>query len=224
MALQDEHCKVTFLFLKRNDIRDKGAMSLFENALRKKRCKLTQLNLEECSLRDQCIPSLCMALQEKSCKLTFLSLNENHIMDKGVMTLFENALIKEHCKLTELNFKECSLTHQCIPTLCMALLNEHCKLNVLLLSGNSIHDKGASMLFQEVLTKQVCKLKKLCLDRCNLTDECIHVICEALKHKHCPLRLVDFSFNLFTEAGKQLLRDTQNFPSCRNRNFKILVE
>ena len=223
MALQDERCKVTVLSLDRNHIVDKGAVNLFENALRIENCKLTELNLDKCSLTYQCISSLCMALQDERRKLTVLSLKLNGIMDKGAMNLFENAVTKENCKLTDLNLEWCSLTGQCIPRLCMALQNEHCKLNVLLLGGNSIADKGASMLFQNALTKQVCKLKRLNLQCCNLTDECIHDLCEALKHKHCRLKLLKVWDNYFTETGRQLLRHTTNFPSSGKRNLKIIV-
>ena len=182
MALQNEHCKINVLLLRGNSITDRGATMLFENALPKENCKLTKLNLAECSLTDQCIPSLCMALQDERCKVTVLYLNDNDIMDKGAMKLFENALLNENCKLTKLDLGQCSLTDQCIPNLCMALQNEHCKVNVLSLCGNFIKDKGAIMLSENVLTKQVCKLKKLDLINCELTDKCKHDLCEALEH------------------------------------------
>jgi hypothetical protein len=89
---------------------------LFEDVLRKEHCKLTGLNLYKCSLTDQCIPSLCKALQDEQCQLTLLSLSNNAIGDEGVDMLFEDALMQEHCKLTELNLDECSLTDQCIRT------------------------------------------------------------------------------------------------------------
>ena len=223
MALQDECCKVTVLSLQKNHITDKGAMNLFKNALTKENCKLTELDLEQCSLTTQCIPSLCVALQHESCKVTFLSLKWNGIKDEGVINLFENALTKTNCKLTELNLQKCSLTDQCIPSLCMTLQDEHCKINVLSLSGNSIHDKGASILFQNVLTKQVCKINELSLNDCKLTDKCLHHLCEALEHKNCRITLLHVEYNYFTKTGRQFLRDTQNSLSCRKRNLNILV-
>ena len=223
-ALQDKHCKLTVLSLEWNPMTDEGAKKLFKNALATKNCKLTQLYLGQCELTDQCIPSLCTALQHKRCEVTLLSLERNRIIDKGATNLFENALTNENCKLTELNLELCSLTDQCIPSLCMALQNEHCKMNVLSLRENSITDKGATKLFQNALNKQVCKLNELNLTDCNLTDECIHDLREALKHENCRLTVLKVGGNCFTANGKTLLRDTtKNFPSCSERNLKIFV-
>jgi hypothetical protein len=104
-ALQDERCQLTLLSLSNNAIGDEGVDMLFEDALMQEHCKLTELNLDECSLTDQCIrtvPSLCKALQDERCQLTNLSLGCNAIGDKGACMLFEDALMQEHCKLTEL--------------------------------------------------------------------------------------------------------------------------
>ncbi len=87
--------------------------------------------------------------------------------------LFEDALSNEHCKLTELDLKKCSLTDRCIPRLCTALQDEHCKLTDLSLGGNIIDDEGASMLLEDALSKEHCKLKKLIVTDCRLTDDFI---------------------------------------------------
>ncbi len=76
---------------------------LFEDALSNEHCKLTELDLNNCSLTDRCIPSLCTALKDECCKLTVLSLWGNHITDCGACMLFEDVLSNEHWKLTELD-------------------------------------------------------------------------------------------------------------------------
>ncbi|CAB3994777.1 NACHT, LRR and PYD domains-containing 14-like, partial [Paramuricea clavata] len=120
---------------------------LFEDALANGHCKLTVLNLERCLLTGQCMPSLCKALQNERCQLTELSLEDNDIGDKGVCMLFEDALTKEHCKLTALNLHECSLTDECIPSLCKALQDEHCKLTELsLITNKSVTENGKKLL------------------------------------------------------------------------------
>jgi Ran GTPase-activating protein (RanGAP) involved in mRNA processing and transport len=131
---------------------------LFEDALSKEHCKLTKLTLSKCSLTDCCIPSLCKALQDERCQLTDLSLGYNAIGDKGACMLFKDALTKEHCKLTELNLGKCSLTDQCIPSLCKALQDECRQLTVLSLGNNAIGYEGACMLFKDALTKEHCQI------------------------------------------------------------------
>jgi GTPase SAR1 family protein len=204
-ALQDERCQLTDLSLRDNAIGDKGAGMLFEDALTKEHCKLTELNLSECSLTDRCIPSLCKALQDERCQLTVLSLGFDAIGDKGARMLFEDALTKEHCKLTKLDLSKCSLTDRCIPSLCKALQDEHCQLTVLLLRENAIGDKCARMLFEDALTKEHCKLTELNLGMCSLTDRCIPSLCKALQDKHCQLTVLLLWENAIGDKGAGML-------------------
>jgi Ran GTPase-activating protein (RanGAP) involved in mRNA processing and transport len=222
-ALQDERCQLTDLSLEFNDIGDESACMLFQDALKNEHCKLTKLNVESCLLTGQCIPSLCKALQDERCQLTGLSLACNLIDDKDACMLFKDALTKEHCKLTALNLCDCLLTDQCIPSLCKALQDEHCQLTDLSLGNNAIGDKGACMLFEDVLTKEHCKLTALNLDRCPLTDQCIPSLCKALKDGQCVLTILFLLSNHFTENGKKLLRDTMNYESCKARGLQIVV-
>ncbi|CAB4039877.1 NACHT, LRR and PYD domains-containing 14-like, partial [Paramuricea clavata] len=226
-ALQDEHCQLTDLLLGESAIGDKGACMLFEDALTKEHCKLTKLNLREFSLTDQCIPSLCKALQDERCQLTALSLGNNAIGDEGVdrcisslcaCMLFEDALTKEHCKLTKLNLEEFSLTDQCIPNLCKALQDERCQLTVLSLRYNAIGDKDVGMLFEDALTKDHCKLTELDLISCSLTDRCIPTLCKALQDERCKLTELWLNLNEFTGKGKTLLGDLRNTCTIVNMN------
>ena len=222
-VLQDERCQLTDLSLEDNDIGDKGACMLFVDALTNDHCKLTELDLSECSLTDQCIPSLCKALQDERCQLTGLSLTFNDIGDKGVDMLFEHALTKEHCKLTELNLERCLLTDQCIPSLCKALQNERCQLTVLTLGDNAIGDKGVGMLFEDALTNEHCKLTELNLRECLLTGQCLPSLCEAVQDERCKLTKLWFRSNTFPKNVKKLLRHMQDYKSCKDRGLRIKV-
>ena len=186
-ALQDERCRLTDLSLGLNAIGDEGARELFENGLTDKHCKLTKLKLERCSLTHQCIPSLCKALQDERCQLAVLHLCSNAIGDEGARELFENGLTNKHCKLTKLKLMFCSLTHQCIPSLCKALQDERWQLSYLDLSQNAIGDEGARELFENGLTNKHCKLTKLGLVYCSLTLECIHSLRKARQDERCQL-------------------------------------
>ena len=206
------HClNLTHLKLEYDSVGDKSAMVC--DTLTKGLGKLNELDLS--------IPALVKALQDERCQLTDLSLKGNAIGDKGVGMLFEDALTKEHCKLTILNLITCSLTDECIPSLCKALQDKRCQLFYLSLSNNAIGDKGACMLFEDALTKEHCKLTGLNLHKCSLTDQCIPSLCKALKYGQCVLRSLLLIGNNFTDNGKKLLRDTMNYESCKARDLRI---
>ncbi len=158
------------------------------NTLIKGPRKLTVLHLSECSLTGRYVPALVKTLQGEHCQLVQLSLGGNEIANEGVRLLVDNVLTKEHCKLTDLDLAYCSLTRQCISTLCKALQDKRCELNVLSLGDNDIGDKGACVLFKDALTKKNCKLTELRLDRCGLTDKCIPTLCKTLQDERCRLK------------------------------------
>ena len=209
-VLDSEHfVELTSLDLGGNPIRDEGAAVLFESLINGPR-NLTALHLSECSLTDRCVPALVKTLQDEHCKLVKLSLGGNEIANEGVRLLVDNVLTKEHCQLTDLDLAYCSLTRQCISTLCKALQDKRCELNVLSLGDNDIGDKGACVLFKDALTKKNCKLTELRLDRCGLTDKCIPTLCKTLQDGRCRLKTLRlYGNNEFTENGKKMLRDVQ---------------
>ena len=139
-----------------------------------------------------------------------------------ISMLFEKALTKEHCKLTNLSLHCCSLTDQCIAKLCNALQDERCRLTNLTLENNAIGDKGARMLFENVLTKEHCKLTKLDLSKCSLTDQCIPSLLEALQDEHCGLVKLQLWGNGFTEDGKRSIREVRE--NCKERGLNIGIE
>ena len=96
-ALQDEHCKLTWLNLSRNKITDKGLPMLCEFSLTKEHCKLVELHLDYCSLTDDCIPVLGKTLQDEHCRLMILNLDGFHFTKKGKKSIGEIAA-HEHCK------------------------------------------------------------------------------------------------------------------------------
>ena len=111
--------------------------------------KLTELNLQSCSLTIECVPALCELLRNECCNLIDLALGCNPgINDEGLRILCEQALTNEHCKLEELNLSHCSLTDDCVPELCNALQHKHCRLNKLYVVGNKFTEKGKKSIYE----------------------------------------------------------------------------
>ncbi|CAB3999043.1 Leucine Rich repeat-containing, partial [Paramuricea clavata] len=167
--------------------------------------QLYELDVSVCELTDRCIPTLVKALQDKHCQLTVLSLGFSAIGDKGACRLFEDALTKEHCKLTMLDLERCSLTDQCIPSLCKALQDGRCQLVALSLRNNAIGDEGVGMLFEDALTKEHCKLMVLDLAERSLTDQCIPSLCKALQDERCQLIFLSLGFTAIGDKGVGIL-------------------
>jgi Ran GTPase-activating protein (RanGAP) involved in mRNA processing and transport len=206
-VLCDEYCTLSKLSVKGNAIGDEGVRMLCTDALGREQCTLTSLNLCWCSLTANCIPALCEVLQDEHCKLSVLSLEGNVIGDEGVRMLCTDALRREQCTLISLNLGSCSLTAKCLPPLCEVLQSEHCKLSTLSLEYNIIGDEGVGMLCTDALRREQCKLIELFLGVCELTDQCVPLLCEALEDRNCKLGKLSLDFNHVTEKGLDLLRD-----------------
>ena len=159
-ALQDERCQLINLSLTCNEVNDEGLRILCEEALTKKHCKLTSLKLDQCSLSNDCIPSLVKALLNKDCKLISLSLDNNPIGDKGVAMLFKDALSSKSCILTELSLQHCLLTDLCVPSLCMTLRDGECALKRLKLAGNKFTENSKTWVRNQI-NHESCKARGL---------------------------------------------------------------
>ena len=82
--LRNECCNLIDLTLRDNPgINDEGLRILCEHALTNEHdCKLKCLNLNDCSLTDDCLPELCNALQHEHCRLNELDLFGNNFTKK----------------------------------------------------------------------------------------------------------------------------------------------
>ena len=136
--------------------------------------------------------------------------------------LFESALVTKHGKIAVLDLGNCSLTNHCIPSLLKPLQNEHCQLTNLSLKSNVIGNRGARMLFEDGLTKDHCKLIKLNLSDCSLTNECIFSLLKALENELCGLLELTLDSNKVTEDSEQVLCHARG--SCYKRGMIVLNE
>jgi hypothetical protein len=176
-----------------------------------------------CGMRSEGISLLCEILTNEVCPaLTHLDLSYNgEINDRDVINLCR--ALHMQFKLTQLHLGRCrGLTNLCIPSLCKLVENERCNLAVLSLEGvKHITDTGLGNLCKLALTKKHCKLTKLNLFNCSLTDSCIPRLREALQDEHCTLVDLVLGECRFSEKGKNKLREVETLEQCKDRGLKI---
>ena len=218
------HANLTLLDLSAFGVSDdilSSILPFFENGYAS---HLKVLKLIDNEISSTGISKLCEVRDsEHFVELTSLDLSENVICDQGAIVLF-NTLIKGPRKLTALSLSRCSLTGRCVPALVKTLQDEHCKLNVLDLGNNVIGDEGACVLFEDALINENCKLTRLYLFQCSLTDKCIPTLCETLRDERCGLKTLILMENIkFTDNGKKMLGDLEKSNVCKARGFIINV-
>ena len=166
---------------------------------------LKELRLAKCEISSRKLYIFCEVLDKKLCpELTCLNLGDNSIAGEGLTKLCKVLTKQKLLKLTELNLQSCSLTIECVPALCELLRNECCNLIDLTLGSNpGINDDGLRIFCKDALTNEHCKLERLDLKGCSLTDDCLPELCNALQHEHCRLNELYLVGNKFTEEGKK---------------------
>ena len=69
----------------------------------------------------------------------------------------------------------------------------------------------------------ICKLERLDLSYCSLTDDCLPELCNALQHEHCRLNKLYLDGNKFTKKGKKSIREIETHEHCTARGLKIYI-
>lgn len=146
-VLQNERCQLTDLSLSGNAIGDKAARMLFEDGLFKKQRKVTRTSLNRRLLLNEQTLRRIERLQNERCQ-------------KGAQSHLKGCQTKERCNLTKLSLARCSLTNDCIKTLCKTLKDERCTLTELRLRHNDF-SKDSENLLREAMNNEMCKARGL---------------------------------------------------------------
>ncbi|XP_048016502.1 NACHT, LRR and PYD domains-containing protein 3-like isoform X3 [Megalobrama amblycephala] len=166
------------------------------------------VQLSYCGVTDEGCAALTSALRSNPSHLRELDLSWNKI-GKSV-NLLSDVLQDPHCKLEKLWLSNCGVTDEGCLALTSALRSNPSHLRELDLSENKI---GKSVnLLSDVLQDPHCKLEKLWLSDCGVTDEGCAALTSALRSNPSHLRELSLSLNKIGHSERELLTDLKNSP------------
>ncbi|XP_039540921.1 NACHT, LRR and PYD domains-containing protein 3-like isoform X2 [Pimephales promelas] len=148
-----------------------------------------------------------------------LNLSERELGDTRVNQIA--ALLQDkHCKLNTLNLQSCSITEKQSLILTSALKSNPSHLRDLSLSENKLGDSGVKNL-SDLLMNPQCKLEKLHLDSCSITEEQSLILTSALKSNPSHLRHLDLSENKLGDLGVNHLCDVLKDSHCKLERLSL---
>ncbi|XP_058855302.1 NACHT, LRR and PYD domains-containing protein 12-like isoform X2 [Acipenser ruthenus] len=194
------------LDLSRHSLGDEALLRLVPAARLHKR-----LILEWCDLTGDCCEDLASALCTNQSTLRELELGWNKLGESGMK--LTAALKHPNCKLEKLGLEWCDLTGDWCEDLASALCTNQTTLRELQLRGNNLGKSG--MKLTAALKHPNCKLEKLGLERCDLTEHCCEDLASALCTNQSTLRELELGWNNLGKSGMKLLSSALNLPSCK---------
>ncbi|XP_048041276.1 protein NLRC5-like isoform X3 [Megalobrama amblycephala] len=242
--LKDSHCKLERLRLRYCGMTSEGCSAVtsalnsnpshlremnlsanqlgFENLgvlLRNHKFKLEILVLCGCSITEKQCLILTSALKLNPSHLRELDLSENELKNTGVKHLCDT-LYDSQCKLERLRFRHCDMTDEGCSAVTSALKSNPSHLRELDLSENQLGESGVKNLCDLLRNKQ-CKLEKLDLCRCSITEkQCLILtlgLCSNLSH----LRELSLSGNELKNTGVKHLSDVLKDSHCKLERLRL---
>ncbi|XP_073674461.1 uncharacterized protein [Garra rufa] len=176
--------------------------------------------LNDCGITFEGCGSLASALTSKLSHLRELNLSGNELGDVGVM-LLSAGLSNNMSKLETLKLIGCSVTYEGCGTLASALASNPSHLRELDLSQNSLDDVEM-MLLSAGLENPSCKVEKLKLLNCGLTEEGCTALASALRSNPSHLRELDLSENSLSYLHTMLLSAVMENPCWKLETLKLV--
>uniref|UniRef100_A0A8C2CAV6 NACHT domain-containing protein n=1 Tax=Cyprinus carpio TaxID=7962 RepID=A0A8C2CAV6_CYPCA len=167
------------------------------------------VQLSDCGVTDEGCAALSSALRSNPSHLRELHLSWNKLRSYS-MKLLSVGLEDPHCKLEKLWLSKCGITDEGCAALTSALRSNPSHLRELDLSENKLRD--SVKLLSDVLQNPHCKLEKLWLSKCGVTDEDCAALASALRSNPSHLRELNLSGNNLRDSSRKLLSDLKVDP------------
>ncbi|KAI5621729.1 hypothetical protein C0J50_18786, partial [Silurus asotus] len=233
-VLENPECKLETLRLYNCGIRDEGCVAL-NSALISNPSHLSNLDLygneigesgqkllsdlknnEHYKLQKLIIQHV--TLEEKSCKAlaSVLScyssnLRELDLSGSKLTNCLSEVLGNPHCKLETLRLNNCGFSEEGFAALTLALRSNPSHLRDLDLSFNKVGDLGVKYL-SAILENPHCKMERLCLYGCGVSDKGCVALSSALRSNPSHLRDLNLSENKLGDSGVKFL---SGIPHCK---------
>ncbi|XDV33306.1 hypothetical protein PO909_003753 [Leuciscus waleckii] len=115
------------------------------------------------------------------------------------------------CVIVLYRLWDCGVTDEGCAALASALRSNPSHLRILKLHDNKLGDSGVKLL-SAVLANPHCKLEKLWLSYCGVTDEGCAALASALRSNPSHLRELNLYKNKLGDSGVKLLKDLKDDP------------
>ncbi|XP_016420240.1 protein NLRC5-like [Sinocyclocheilus rhinocerous] len=211
-ALKSNPSHLRELDLSENKLGDSGFENI-SNLLMNPQCKLEILALCKCSIKEKQCVFLTSALKSNPSHLRELDLSGN-VLKHTRVNKFYDILKDSRFKLEGLRLRYCAIKAEDCSTLTSALKSMSSHLRELALSGNEIGQLGATNL-SDLLMNPQCKLEKLDLCRCSITEKQCLILTSALKSNPSHLRELNISVNQLGDSGVENLGVLLGSSQCK---------
>ncbi|KAK3569700.1 hypothetical protein QTP86_003125 [Hemibagrus guttatus] len=216
LGLNPSHLKE--LDLSDNTIGDTGVKQL-SALLQNSHCTLEKLKILSPEAEKAC-DDLTKALGTNPLLQTELDLSGKISGDSGVKQL--SVLLKDpQCRTETLRLNKSSITHRGCTDLISALTSNPSHLTELDLSENTLGNSAMDKI-STLLQNSSCKLQKLVLSDCNITEEGYTALIKALKSNCSSLIELDLRGNDPGPSGLKELRNLMNDKKCKLKTLRVL--
>ncbi|XP_059425967.1 protein NLRC5-like isoform X2 [Carassius carassius] len=212
-ALKSNLSHLRELNLSVNKIKNTGVMHICD-LLNDFHCKLERLRLRYCDMTVEGCSAVTSALKSNPSHLRELDLSGNNLKNTRQKTQLYDVLKDSHCKMNEIRFTRCDMKDEDCSVLTSALKSNPSHIRELNLSGNVLGQLGVTTL-SDVLKNPQCKLEKLDLCECSITEELCLILTSALKSNPSHLRELNLSGNQLGDSAVENLGILLGSSQCK---------